>query len=274
MGVLRRFSRPVLVAATLACSFGFAAPRPVGADHVQVRIDAHDPVDCAETTPAAIEVPVASDSAPTLEVLVLVDGLAVPDAAALLARTAEPYRALGIEMMLTYRVEAFAGDGEHPWRDATKATIEGRALIADARARLGGKRPAEFDLVYVLTSKDLWSGDSEAPESGRDYSEVGIADCIGGIRYDDRSFAVGETLLEGSVAGLRFSPDGTSTVAAHELGHLLGGQHHYAVCGLGASNVADGNAGVCSLMWPELSTASFEFSPVNASIVLGHARDH
>ena len=61
---------------------------------------------------------------------------------------------------------------------------DAQGLIDQSKALFGGARPAGIDVVYTLTSKDIQAGGNTAV--------AGLADCIGGVAFDDRAFAVGE----------------------------------------------------------------------------------
>jgi len=101
---------------------------------------------------------------------------------------------------------------------------------------------------------------------------MGRASCVGGVRFAERAFAVGEWRSGFEYMGaLTIAPDLTATIAAHELGHLMGAHHHFAVCGTGAANLARRRTDVCTVMVPEITPAGLEFSPINSAIVRGHA---
>lgn len=223
-------------------TLGFSIPALAGllcvaATPVQsAPIDLPDIPQCTELIPGSISV----DSTPvTLGLRVVLDGVTQAQVAPLVAAAMSSYTPLNITLSVSYDTANFSSSN-------------GLQLIEEVKQKYGGSRPAGTHLVYVLTSKNLTDdgvvGDSLA----------GQADCIGGIAYSDSAFAVGE-----SDAGF-----GAKTMA-HELGHLMGGHHHYASCGL---VLATGGDNLCTLMINDVGLASFPFSDLNGLVVSGHAQ--
>jgi hypothetical protein len=105
-----------------------------------------------------------------------------------------------------------------------------------------GERPAGIDVVHVVT--DEFSG--------------GYSDCIGGVAYLERGFSTGNAHynssgLTGVGATIDIVPAGL--IAAHEIGHELGGQHQMVSCTEAAPQQAqhpasDGWTGACTEMGP------------------------
>ncbi len=128
-------------------------------------------------------------------------------------------------------------------------------LIDAVRARYGGMRPRGTDVVFLGTDN---------------FAGGGFALCVGGVAFPEQAFAVG---------GLHYKANGSVSVpyvragliAAHEIGHLLGGQHHYATCGLGADTSAPGTAGPCTVMFPAAAGASGGFSPLETAYLRDYA---
>lgn len=144
-------------------------------------------------------------------------------------------------------------------------TTDAQAIIDLAKAQYGGSRPSGFDVVYVLTDLDI-----RTPSLGN--GVVGYADCIGGVTYARRAFAVGEMLSGMPLGPVEFSKDGTAKIAAHEIGHLMGGQHHYQSCGDAvASAVGRSEVGACTLMTNFVDVQTLPFSQLNGIVVRGHA---
>lgn len=230
---------------------GLAVPT---ADHP---IDGDDLTTCLAPVPDAIGLPPILDLGQTvsLDVAVLLDGVDVGLANLIMTRAAESYAPLGITLTVTeYQEVDFAG-------------TEGAALIQQAKAYYGGSRPAGSDLVYVLSDQDL--------TNGGDTGLAGLADCIGGVRFPDRAFAVGEAvgIEETTIGPFRLLVDAHPEVAAHELGHLMGAHHHYANCVEGQLQGDADDLSPCSLMFNFVDFQSLNFALVNVGVVRGHAVD-
>ena len=106
----------------------------------------------------------------------------------------------------------------------------------------------------------------------KDATVIGQADCIGGVAFSDKAFAVGEALADSPVnAGvIKLEKLLAAKVLGHELGHLLGAQHHYANCG----EAAGGGDAPCTLMFNDVSLQALKFSTLNASVVRGAAQTY
>lgn len=191
----------------------------------------------------------------------------VADHEALVAAGDESYAALDVHYALTWDLyQPFEADGSARDR-STEDARNAELLIQGAKDQLGGARPADVDLVYVLTDRDIFA-------AGVGDAVAGLADCIGGVEWDEHAFAVGEIFPSISL-GLEFYREGTAKVMAHELGHLMGAHHHYQSCGPHAVGEAlAGGFGACSLMTNFVDTTTFEFSPLNGGIVRANAVDH
>jgi hypothetical protein len=126
-------------------------------------------------------------------------------------------------------------------------------LNQQAKRHYGGKRPRGIDVVYTMTGKDI----TAAGPLGDDVA--GLADCIGGVRFARRAVAVGEVHKGG---------EGTGKIMAHEVGHLLGGHHHYS----SPEGLLAADPNLLDLMGPSLSLISLRFSTLNSLMVKGHAQ--
>jgi hypothetical protein len=222
--------------------------------------------DCLELIPEALSVPGLLDDGRTIEltVMLLLDGTDAAVATEQMAKAAESYRPLGIELVLkkTRKVNF-------------TSTVSGD-LISDAKALVGGVPPKGIDLVGVFTSKTMQG-------SAGGTTVVGQADCIGGIRWDEHSFFVvsdirdiedPQTGTTGTLNEMGLNPnvDATAEVFAHEIGHLMGAHHHYANCVEGnLSSAGPGDVSPCSLMFNAVNFASLNFTAVSGSVVRGHA---
>ena len=208
---------------------------------------------CGRLLPAAL--PTTLTSSVRVDVTVLVDGSLPIDPRRVLSTVAQSYRPLGITLNPTYRTVSFRG-----------ASAQG--LLQQARSLLGGRRPAGTDVVLVLTGKDI--------EAGANRGVAGLADCIGGVAFADRAFAVSEVFAPDAerfaVGPLTLSANMSAKVAAHEIGHLLGAEHHFANCVEGiVSELTQLELSPCTLMFNSVDTASLNFSTVNGQIVRGQA---
>jgi hypothetical protein len=213
--------------------------------------------ECLEAVPDAIGVAGVTDLGQTvvLEVLVLLDGVSRERAEAVFAVAAESYAPANIALV-----------AEH-FRQVTFEGTEGAAMIQQAKDLLRGARPEGIDIVYILTSKDI----TDAGDPGL----VGLADCIGGVEWDNHAFAVGEdvTFENFPIGPFVTIVDGTAKVVAHEIGHLMGAHHHYANCVEGNLDAAENpfDLSPCTLMFNFLDFISLNFSGLNLAVVRGHA---
>ncbi len=220
-----------------------------------VQTDPEDLNTCLEAVPAAIGINTVTDLGQTvsLDVVVLLDGVSVGDGNLNMTKAAESYAPIGIDLnVVRYRTVSFTG-------------TEGTDLIQQAKNLYGGKRPSGSDLVYVLTNKNL--------TTDGDTGLAGLADCIGGVRFPTRAFAVGEAVgLEPVQVGpFWLEVDAHPEITAHELGHLMGAHHHYANCVEGNLDGGIYDLSPCSLMFNFVDFQSLNFSVLNGAVVRGHA---
>ncbi len=156
---------------------------------------------------------------------------------------------------------------------ARDRTTESQEIIDLARAQMGGARPDDVDIVYVATDLDIQALGQTAV--------AGQADCIGGVANPENAFAVGEVgdALVHPKDGIPIGPvtfyrDFAAKVAAHEIGHLMGGHHHYQECGTPStltSAAGRSEVGACSLMSNAVDFQTLPFSALNGVVVRGHA---
>ncbi|WP_370288887.1 zinc-dependent metalloprotease family protein [Nocardioides sp.] len=240
---------PALVLAATAL-----VPLSRGADAVPpvvVPIDVEGEALCTELVPHAV----ALELSPVdLDVRVLLDGAPRRVARQAVAAMRRAYAPLNITVTATYETVDFR-------------TRSAPALNAAAKRLYGGRRPAGVDVVYTMTTKDITGG----PPTGSNVA--GLADCIGGIRFADRAFAVGEVIRPGggllASLGIRLPvSDATGKTMAHEIGHLLGGHHHLA----SPEGLLAADPNVTTLMGPTLSIIALRFSTLNGRFVAAHAQ--
>lgn len=228
-----------------------------------------DTKDCSELVPVKPQMLVVDDQRIiNLDVTVLLDGVSEPAARALFAKAAVAYEPLKINLNVVEYIPFTV-----PNDDATMpgGSAEGEHVNSLARAFLDGSRPNRSDVVYTLTSKDLWNGEADA----KAYGLLGVADCIGGVRHGERAFATGELdenldLDFGGGIVLKAGNVGPK-VAAHEIGHVVGAHHHYFNCAEGIpTEAADGEVTPCTLMAPYVDLQSINFGQAEAAVVRAH----
>jgi hypothetical protein len=194
-----------------------------------------------------------------LTVRVVLDGVTTAQADAIFAEAARSYAPLGIRLRAVgYQTHAFG-------------TSDGLAIIRATKALFGGVRPAGADVVEALVGYDIQQLGQRAL--------AGIADCIGGVAYADRAFLVAEgtTPTDVAIGPAVFDHHANPHVTAHEIGHLLGGQHHYANCveGIAPSDVHQDEGTVegspCTLMFNAADFLGQDFGTLNGAIVRGSA---
>jgi hypothetical protein len=235
--------RRLLVLAAAVASLVPAAPAaatPIELGHIP---------ECLELVPAAISL---QGDPTSLEVRVLLDGVSQARGEAIFQTAKASYGPLGITLVPSFQAVSFSG-------------TDAESLIEQSKAVFGGTRPAGTDVVYTLTSKDMVALGSDAV--------AGLADCIGGVAFPAHAFAVGENFTEDEANLLGLLPlakNLTAKVAAHEIGHLMGGHHHYANCVEGLSSESGQELSPCTLMFNDVALASLNFSLVNTLVVRGH----
>ena len=199
-----------------------------------------------------------------LDVLVLLEGVEEAYARTFFEKVAIPYAELNITVVPTFRTVpagAIRSDVTTEIIDQTQDLLPGRRV------------PDEFDVVELLTNRDI--------EALGQKAVAGQAKCIGGAAFKEHSFNVSEagldTAPEGVVIGpLRLIPDQAAKITAHEIGHLFGGQHHFANCVEGGRTdaVSGGDSSPCTLMFNSADFISLHFGTVNGRIIRGYALLH
>lgn len=225
--------------ALLAMGPGPAEADPIVVPDVLAPIDSDHLLACTELVPHAVAI---SNKKVRMDLRVLLDGVGRKRAARAVGWMRRAYAPLGISVAPTYQRVSFKG------RDAD-------GLNRQAKKLYGGKRPRGIDVVYTITDKNI----TAAGLTGTSDSVAGLADCIGGVRFAKRAFAVGEVFD---------SPVDTGKCLAHEIGHLFGGHHHYT----SPEGMLGPEANLLDLMGPSLGLISLRFSTVNALMVRAHAQ--
>ena len=152
-------------------------------------------------------------------------------------------------------------------------TTETQEILDLAKAQYGGQRPEGADVVYIASDLDLMAIGTNAV--------AGQADCIGGVANPRDAFAVGEVgdnLVDPKdgipIGPVNFYRDFAAKIMAHEVGHLMGGHHHYQECGTPGSvqsAVGRSELGACTLMTNAVDFQTLPFSTLNGIVVRGHA---
>jgi hypothetical protein len=194
-----------------------------------------------------------------LGVHVVLDEVTEAEAHDIFRVAAESYRPLGIDLVIK-------GFSTHEF-----GTNDGMAIIREAKTLFGGAAPKAdgVDVVEALVGYDIQQLGQTAV--------AGIADCIGGVAHADRSFLVAEGKAATDIAigpGV-FQYEANPHITAHEIGHLMGGQHHYANCveGIQLSDVHEDHVegSPCTLMFNAADFLGWNFDTLNGVIVRGSA---
>ena len=252
---------------------------PAGRAGVPVTPHLDEEIDCLEPGPRQVDLgatPLDGKRA-TVDVLVLLDGVTQAEGAAAVKDATAAYKPIGVDLRARYAPIDVPADGTtegvdgKPWKTASTE----RAMTLAKRA-VGGKVPAGVEAVYLLTAKELYLGENEPDESNRSYGVAGMADCIGGVAYAHRAFAVGERVSFGDSSGdFEVAARLPGKILAHEVGHLLGAHHHYANCVENVPTAAiERSTDVCTLMFNDVGVVGLRFSAMNRAVVRGHAIAH
>jgi hypothetical protein len=221
--------------------------------------------DCLEAVPEESSVTGVTDNGNgvALDVHVLLDGVGHRAAAEVMSDAARPYEPLQIRVNTTFQKVKFPAQHSQPdvAGGEPRPASEEDYLFERSKEAVGGSRPPGTDVVYLLTT-DRIAGPG-----------IGVADCIGGIRYPERAFAMGEYDKEsGGEPPVYVFGRSSAKIAAHELAHLLGAHHHYSNCAEGAPAAAeDRHLLMCTVMFPDVGGMNLRFSTLEAAVVRGHA---
>lgn len=215
----------------------------------------NEPQECFEAAPTDVGIRGTTDEGQVVDVdvLVLLDGIDEATARELFRLADQAYAPLGVRLVPhRYQEVDFPGPAN------------GQRLISHAINTVRGEVPEQYDLVHVLTDKDM--------------NVFGIADCIGGVRYPDRAFSVSSMLpdrdiqIAGPVTTFPVK-DSSAKTLAHEIGHLLGAHHHLGNHHEGGGTGPDFETATL-MMSPAAMPRALRFSTVNGAIVRGHAMEY
>jgi hypothetical protein len=235
------------------------------ADRAPAPFEDRDAEECLEAVPAAASVADVTDDGRqvVLDVHLVLDGIPTSRAQEIIDQAQYAYDPLGITLRATYQEVSFPPQKmarEFELSEPVPAS-DPSYLFQKTKEAVGGVRPANSDVVYLLTD-DAITG-----------STAGVADCIGGVRYPNRAFGIGEEEEDSGGSGIYFCCTlTTAKVAAHEIAHLLGAHHHYANCVEGAATkLDDTHLGTCTMMFNDVGLVNLRFSALEGAVVRGHA---
>lgn len=229
----------------------------IGPAHTEAAFFGSDPIDvdgdCHDDVPVLPEPPTGTPR-PLGIVLAVNDNVPAARGKALAEALRRLYRPAGIDARVTVRRVRLQG-------------TDVRQLIALTKTLFRGGVPAGSDVVHLITAVDLTSQGQK--------SNVGLAECIGGIRDRRRAFSVSEiseTVRNAQIGPVTNSGDEEARTAAHEIGHLLGARHEDSNCVQGAPAQQPTDT-PCTIMF-FAAPSSDVFGAVEAAKMRGYVRDY
>ena len=252
---------------------------PAGRAAVPVAPHLDEEIDCLEPAPRQVDLGATplDGKRGLVDVLVLLDGVSEAEGRTAVKDAVTAYKPIGVDLRARFAAITIPADGTTAGLDGkTWSTASTDRAMAAAKRAVGGKVPPGVEVVYLLTAKELYSGPDEPDADNRAYGIAGLADCIGGIAFPHRAFAIGERLSFGEQSSsIELGARLPGKILAHEVGHLLGAHHHYANCVENVPAAALGtSADVCTLMFNDVGLVSLRVSAVNRAVVRGHAIAH
>ncbi|MGQ0434036.1 MAG: hypothetical protein ACT452_16720 [Microthrixaceae bacterium] len=234
---------------------------------------------CLEAYPTALGVSGVTDDGARidLDILLLLDGITVTRAQQVVAQSMATYDDIDVNLDIVEYDTSFSAPSAGQVQDLSggvRGSITIEDLFAATKAHVGGVRPDGVDVVFTLTDKEIGEdtdGDGQVDELG----VLGVADCIGGVRFDDRSFGIGEAWAD-QLGGWPLEQHKTAAlVFVHEVGHIMGAHHHYAECAT-AQRPHENNPRVdprhpCTMMFPSAGPNNHVMSAVEAVTIRGHS---
>ncbi|MDP9067870.1 MAG: M12 family metallo-peptidase, partial [Actinomycetota bacterium] len=259
---MRGWIKAVLCCVILLIGSNVAA-LSAGASGTSPRTFDQDAEDCFEFIPAEQSVAGVTDDGRevVLDVHLVLDGVSTSRAAEVVQQAQHAFTPLRIKLQPTFQQVSFPPQKMAPEFQLSQPVPASDAdyLMQKTKEAVGGARPANSDVVYLLTDDAITGG------------AAGKADCIGGVRYPSRAFGIGEE--DEDWGGLQVCCTRTTAkIAAHEIAHLLGAHHHYANCAEGAAEkLDDPHLGTCTMMFNDVGLVNLRFSVLEAAVVRGHA---
>lgn len=125
---------------------------------------------CFEYVPASM----SAATSPVFDVhvhVVLDEGVTLEHGRKMIERAQTVYERIGLRLRPSFTTARMTSD-------------DANDLFQELKGLFGGERPPWAHVVYLLTNRDITAGGT--------YGVAGVADCIGGVAFDEHAFAMGE----------------------------------------------------------------------------------